>query len=95
MAWPTAEILAMGIEGAVDVALRRQWEQAPDPDAARQELIDRFLREGRAERAAAAFTIDELIDPAESRARITMALRNYVGPPVQQMPPKRHGIPPL
>lgn len=95
MAWPTAEILAMGIEGAVDVALRRQWEQAPDPEAARQELIDRFLREGRAERAAAAFTIDELIDPAESRARIAMALRNYVGPPVQQMPPKRHGIPPL
>jgi acetyl-CoA carboxylase carboxyltransferase component len=95
MAWPSAEILAMGIEGAVDVALRKQWEQAPDPDAARQALIDRFLSEGRAERAAAAFTIDELIDPAESRARITMALRNYVGPPVQQMPPKRHGIPPL
>jgi propionyl-CoA carboxylase beta chain len=95
MAWPTAEILAMGIEGAVDVALRRQWEQAEDPAAARQALIDKFLAEGRAERAAAAFTIDELIDPAESRARIAMALRNNVGPSVQQMPPKRHGIPPL
>ena len=95
MAWPTAEILAMGIEGAVDVALRGQWQDAPDPAAARQVLIDRFLTEGRAVRAAAAFTIDELIDPAESRARITMALRNYVGPSVQQMPPKRHGIPPI
>jgi acetyl-CoA carboxylase carboxyltransferase component len=95
MAWPSAEILAMGIEGAVDVALRRQWEDESDPAAARQTLIDKFLREGRAERAAAAFTIDELIDPAESRARIAMALRNYVGPSVQQMPPKRHGIPPL
>ena len=30
-----------------------------------------------------------------SRARIAMALRNNVGPSVQQMPPKRHGIPPL
>jgi acetyl-CoA carboxylase carboxyltransferase component len=95
MAWPTAEILAMGIEGAVDVALRRQWEDEPDPQAARQALIDKFLAEGRAERAAAAFTIDELIDPAESRARIAMALRNYVGPAVQQMPPKRHPIPPI
>ena len=95
MAWPSAEILAMGIEGAVDVALRGQWEDEPDPAAARQALIDKFLREGRAERAAAAFTIDELIDPAESRARIAMALRSYVGPSVQQMPPKRHGIPPL
>ncbi|HEY8532644.1 MAG TPA: acyl-CoA carboxylase subunit beta [Micromonospora sp.] len=95
LAWPSAEILAMSIEGAVDVALRRQWQNADDPAAARQALIDRFLWEGRAERAAAAFTVDELIDPAETRARLTMALRNYVGPAVLQMPPKRHGIAPL
>lgn len=95
MAWPTAEILAMSIEGAVDVALRGEWENEPDPAAARQALIDRFLHDGRAERAAAAFSFDELIDPAESRARLALALRNHVGPSVLQMPPKRHGIPPL
>lgn len=95
LAWPTAEILAMSIEGAVDVALRSQWQDEDDPAAARQALIDRFLHEGRAERAAAAFTFDELIDPAETRARIAMALRNYVGPAVLQMPPKRHGIAPI
>ncbi len=95
LAWPTAEIVAMSIEGAVDVALRKQWENAEDPAASRQLIIDRLLAEGDAVRAAAAFTIDELIDPAESRARIAMALRNHVGPSVAQMPPKRHGIPPL
>jgi acetyl-CoA carboxylase carboxyltransferase component len=95
LAWPTAEILAMSIEGAVDVALRREWEAAEDPAAARQALIDRFLSEGRVERAAAAFTVDDLIDPADTRIRLTMALRNDVGPAVLQMPPKRHGIVPL
>jgi acetyl-CoA carboxylase carboxyltransferase component len=95
LAWPSAEILAMSIEGAVDVALRRQWESAADPGAARQALVDRFLREGRAERSAAAFTVDELIDPAESRCRLALALRGYTGANVQDRPPKRHGIPPL
>jgi acetyl-CoA carboxylase carboxyltransferase component len=95
LAWPTAEILAMSIEGAVDVALRSEWENEPDPTTARQALVDRFLREGSAERAAAAFSFDELIDPAETRARIALALRAYVGASVQQLPPKRHGIPPL
>jgi acetyl-CoA carboxylase carboxyltransferase component len=95
LSWPSGEIVAMSIEGAVDVALRSEWENEPDPPAARQALIDRFLLEGRAERAAAAFTIDELIDPAETRARLAMALRNNTGPAVLQMPPKRHGIAPL
>lgn len=95
LAWPTAEILAMSIEGAVDVALRREWESAEEPAKARQALIDRFLHEGRVVRAAAGFTVDDLIDPAETRARLAMALRNHVGPAVIQMPPKRHGIVPL
>jgi propionyl-CoA carboxylase beta chain len=95
LVWPTAEILAMSIEGAVDVALRKLWENEPDPAAARQALIDRFLSLGRSERAAAAFTVDELIDPAETRRRIVLALRNYTGTTVLQMPPKRHGIIPL
>jgi acetyl-CoA carboxylase carboxyltransferase component len=95
LAWPTAEIVAMSIEGAVDVALRREWQDDDDPQAARQALIDKFLAEGSAERAAAAFSFDELIDPADSRARLAMALRNHVGPSVQQLPPKRHGIQPL
>lgn len=95
LAWPSAEIVAMSIEGAVDVALRKEWQDADDPASARQAIIDRLLAEGSAARAAAAFTIDELIDPAETRARLAKALRNHVGPSVQQMPPKRHGISPL
>jgi acetyl-CoA carboxylase carboxyltransferase component len=95
LSWPSGEIVAMRIEGAVDVALRGEWENEPDPPVARQALIDRFLAEGRAERAAAAFTIDELIDPSETRSRLALALRNNVGPAVLQMPPKRHGIGPL
>ena len=42
LAWPTAEICAMNIEGAVDVALRKVYEAEPDPVVARQEIIDLF-----------------------------------------------------
>ncbi len=44
-AWPTAEIAVMGAEGAVNVVFKRQLDEAGDPVARRQELIDRVLRE--------------------------------------------------
>jgi acetyl-CoA carboxylase carboxyltransferase component len=31
LAWPTAEICAMSIEGAIDVAFRKEYQSAPDP----------------------------------------------------------------
>ena len=97
MAWPTGEICAMGIEGAVDIALRDDWEDADDPAAARQALIDHFIELSNAQRASTGFAIDDLIDPADTRRRVIMALRGAGVPGVigAMMPPKRHGIPPM
>jgi acetyl-CoA carboxylase carboxyltransferase component len=39
VAWPTAEISVMGAEGAVEIVIRRQVEEADEPDAKRAELI--------------------------------------------------------
>jgi acetyl-CoA carboxylase carboxyltransferase component len=39
LAWPTAEICAMPVEGAVDIAYRRDVEAADDPAARRTELV--------------------------------------------------------
>ncbi len=41
-AWPTAQICAMSVEGAVDIAYRKDIEAAPDPEARRAELIEGF-----------------------------------------------------
>ncbi len=69
-AWPTAEICAMSIEGAVDVAFRRQFQDASDPAAARLALIERIKSQTGALEAAHDFGIDEVIDPRQTRARL-------------------------
>ena len=42
LAWPTAEIAVMGAEGAANVIFRREIQQAADPEAKRQELIEHY-----------------------------------------------------
>jgi len=67
VAWPTAEICAMSVEGAVDVVYRRDYQSAPDPAARRKELIDLFKSRLGAIRAAEHFHIDDVIDPRDTR----------------------------
>ncbi len=69
-AWPTAEICAMSIEGAVDVAFKRDYQAADDPTVARQRLIDRIKNETGPIEAARDFGIDEVIDPRDTRLRL-------------------------
>lgn len=66
-AWPTAEICAMSIEGAVDVAFRREVAAADDPEAARAEMIARIKADTGAVNAAADFGVDAIIDPRDTR----------------------------
>jgi acetyl/propionyl-CoA carboxylase alpha subunit/enoyl-CoA hydratase/carnithine racemase len=83
LAWPTAEFGGMGIEGAVRLAWRRELDAAPD-DAARQALyaekVDELYVRGRALSVGAAFEIDEVIDPAETRDRLTNLLSLFPVP---------------
>jgi acetyl-CoA carboxylase carboxyltransferase component len=77
VAWPTGEIGGMGLEGAVRLGFRKELEAEADP-AARQALFDRLLaaayRNGKALNAATQFEIDDVIDPAETRARLVAIL---------------------
>ncbi|UHQ96282.1 acyl-CoA carboxylase subunit beta [Natrinema halophilum] len=93
--WPTAEISAMGIEGAVDIAYHHQVEQADDPEAEREALIEKFTERSGALRAAEGMGIDEVIDPRETRKWILHALE--LGQDVEHgtWPPKKHGINPI
>ena len=97
LAWPTAEIAVMGAEGAVNILFRRDLERAPD--AEREALRTRLTGEYRAEflnpyLAAERGYIDDVIDPAETRARLVAGLR-LLGSKRDDRPPRKHGNIPL
>lgn len=70
IAWPTGEIGAMGLEGAVRLGFRKQLEEITDPRE-RAELFDRLVEtayaHGKALTAATTFELDDVIDPADTR----------------------------
>ncbi|MGY0499349.1 acyl-CoA carboxylase subunit beta [Nocardia sp. FBN12] len=74
VAWPTAEICAMSIEGAIDVAYRRDYAAAEDPQARRAQLIAEVRDRVGALRGAEGFGLDDVIEPSETRARIMHTL---------------------
>lgn len=93
--WPTAEIAAMGIEGAVDIVYRREIENAEDPEQRREELIQKFVNRTGAVRAVEDFGVDAAIDPLETREWIVDAIHHSRTPHEESWPPKKHGINPL
>lgn len=93
--WPTAEIAAMGIEGAVDIAYRREIEAADDPEAKRQELVQKFINRTGAIRAVEDFGVDAAIDPIETRDWILDTLIRSETTYEDSWPPKKHGINPM
>ena len=70
--WPGAELAVMGAEGAVDVIYRRDLEADPDR---RDELVARYRAEAMAPHIPAErMSIDEVIEPASTRAVVTETL---------------------
>lgn len=95
LAWPTAEICAMSIEGSVDVAYRKQFVDAPDPAGKRREIIDGIRTRVSAVQAAEGFGIDDVIEPGETRARLIDAFALAPARRESSMPPKFRSIPPI
>ena len=94
-AWPSAEIAVMGAEGAASIVFRREIEQADDKDATRQELIERYRNTFSTPYVAASRRmVDDIIEPAETRRYITMALESLVTKR-ELRPEKKHGLIPL
>jgi propionyl-CoA carboxylase beta chain len=95
VAWPTAQIAVMGAQGAVDVIARREVAAAPDPAARRAELIadyeDTLLNPYI---AAERGYVDSVIEPSQTRAYVTRALRT-LRTKRATLPPKKHGNIPL
>jgi acetyl/propionyl-CoA carboxylase alpha subunit/acetyl-CoA carboxylase carboxyltransferase component len=92
IAWPTGEFGAMGIEGAVRLGYRNELAAVADPGERRalfERMVAQAYADGKALNMASFLEIDEVIDPAESRAWIRSGLR------FRDAPGAREGSPPV
>jgi acetyl-CoA carboxylase carboxyltransferase component len=94
VAWPSAEISVMGAEGVVEIAFRKQVDEAEDPEAKKAELIEGFRKIFDVYIAAGNDLIDDVIDPRETRETICRGLEMSVGKQVER-PWKRQGVVPV
>lgn len=94
-AWPTAEFAVMGAAGAVEIVYRRDLAVAEDVDATRAQLVEDYEeRYSTPYIAAERGFIDDVIDPAETRAILSRSLDILRGKR-EDLPKRKHGNVPL
>ena len=69
----------MGAEGAVEIVMRKQVEEAEDPAAKKAELIEAYRKIIDVYIAAGNDMIDDVIDPRQTRPTICRALEMAAG----------------
>lgn len=94
-ALPTAEIAVMGAEGAVNIVMREELNQAKDKEKRFKELTKNYEKQFQNPyRAAELGYIDEVILPEDMRPRFCQAL-NLLRDKRDSIPKKKHGNIPL
>ena len=94
-AWPTAEIAVMGPDGAIAILFRKELAEAADPVALKKELVAKYRNEvANPYIADEKGFIDEVIDPAVTRAKIFRVLKSLDKKSVS-LPRRKHGNTPL
>ena len=81
----------MGAEGVVEIAFRKQVDEAEDPEAKKAELIEGFRKIFDVYIAAGNDLIDDVIDPRETRETICRGLEMSASKKVER-PWKRQGV---
>ena len=77
--WPTGEFGGMGLEGAVKLGYRKELQEIEDLEERKQtyeKMVAGMYERGKAVNMASHFELDDVIDPADSRAWIAGALRS-------------------
>jgi acetyl-CoA carboxylase carboxyltransferase component len=95
LAWPTNQIAVLGAEGAVNILHRRELAAAEDPEALRAKLTDDYTREYlNPSYAAERGLVDDIIDPAETRAALARGLA-MLAEKRKPGPARKHGNQPI
>ena len=95
LAWPTARIAVMGVEGAVNIIFKDQIEGAADGEAERARLAQEYEeRFANPYVAAGRGYLDDVIVPSETRPRVIAAFRMLEGKR-DTNPARKHGNIPL
>jgi len=94
VAWPTAEISVMGPEGAVDIIFNKEIEAAADPVETRKALAAEVRKTIDPYVAASWAYVDDVIDPAETRAVVIRGFARAEGKRVER-PGRKHGNMPI
>lgn len=68
VAWPSGSWGSLPPEGGVEAAYKRAIEEAPDPEQFRAELHERIAAVRSPFRTAEKFLVEDIIDPADTRA---------------------------
>lgn len=94
-AWPSAEIAVMGAKGASEIIFRKEIKAADNPEATllnkENEYKEKFANPYR---AAERGFIDEVIEPAQTRAKLIKAFKMLENKKAS-LPAKKHGNLPL
>ncbi|MCP4293340.1 MAG: acyl-CoA carboxylase subunit beta [bacterium] len=94
-AWPSAEIAVMGGEGAVNLLYRKEIAEADNPDAVRTEKMNEYKENfSTPYKAAASGMVDDVIEPADTRAYVALSLE-ILKSKREVRPEKKHGLIPL
>jgi acetyl-CoA carboxylase carboxyltransferase component len=78
IAWPTAELGPMGLEGAVELGFSKELAAAKNEterDALYEQLLAGMYEKGKGVSVATTFEIDAVIDPAETRTWLVRGRR--------------------
>lgn len=94
-AWPTAEIAVMGPDGAIAILYRKELAESEDPVMLKKELTQKYREEVTNPYIAdEKGFIDEVIDPAQTRAKIITCLK-ALQRKTELRPKRKHGNMPL
>ncbi len=90
-AWPSAEIAVMGPQGAANIIFRRDIKESDDPQKTREEKIQAYSAEfATPYKAAERGFVDDVIEPAATRARLVDAF-DMLASKRETRPAKKHG----
>jgi acetyl-CoA carboxylase carboxyltransferase component len=79
LAWPTSELLLMHPEGAVAIIYRKEIAAADDPREEFNKRLEQFKNAGGVKNIWESLSVQEFIDPKDTRAKLIRALKFLEG----------------